>query len=33
VTNQDWGSYVSPFAASVLPVPVGTFMAVVGAIE
>jgi hypothetical protein len=29
----DWGSYVSPFAASLLPVSVPTFMAAVGVIE
>ncbi|HEX5070023.1 MAG TPA: hypothetical protein VFV78_07380 [Vicinamibacterales bacterium] len=29
----DWGSYVSPAAAHLLPMPVGTFMAVVGVIE
>ena len=29
----DWGSYVSPAAASLLPVPVGTFMAIVGIVE
>ena len=29
----DWGSYVSPLAAGLLPVPVGTFMAAVGVIE
>lgn len=29
----DWGSYVSPAAAHLLPVSVGTFMAVVGVIE
>jgi hypothetical protein len=29
----DWGSYVSPFAAGLLPVSVGTFMAAVGVIE
>ena len=29
----DWGSYVSPAAASLLPVPVSTFMGIVGVIE
>src|SRR5262245_28406099 len=29
----DWGSYVSPLAAQLLPVSVGTFMGVVGVIE
>ena len=29
----DWGSYVSPVAASALPVSIGTFMGVVGVIE
>lgn len=29
----DWSAYVSPFAASVLPFSVGTFMALVGGIE
>lgn len=29
----DWGSYVSPLAARVLPVSTGTFMGVVGVIE
>jgi hypothetical protein len=29
----DWGAYVSPMAAAVLPVSVDTFMAVVGVIE
>ena len=29
----DWGSYVSPFAAGMLPVSVPTFMAAVGIIE
>jgi hypothetical protein len=29
----DWGAYVSPLAASLLPVSVGTFMAIVGVIE
>ena len=29
----DWGAYVSPMAAAVLPVPVHTFMAIVGVIE
>ena len=29
----DWGSYVSPAAASMLPVPVSTFLAIVGVIE
>jgi uncharacterized membrane protein YphA (DoxX/SURF4 family) len=29
----DWGSYVSPIAAGLLPVSVPTFMAVVGVIE
>jgi hypothetical protein len=29
----DWGSYVSPAAAQLLPVPVPTFMAVVGIVE
>ena len=29
----DWGSYISPAAAALLPVPVPTFMAVVGVIE
>ena len=29
----DWGSYVSPMAARLLPVPIGTFMAAVGVIE
>ena len=29
----DWGSYVSPAAAHMLPVSVGTFMAAVGIIE
>ena len=29
----DWGSYVSPTAAQLLPVPIGTFMAAVGVIE
>lgn len=29
----DWGSYVSPFAANLLPFPVGTFMGIVGVVE
>jgi hypothetical protein len=29
----NWGSYVSPAAASLLPIPVHTFMAAVGVIE
>ena len=29
----DWGSYVSPLAAQLLPVSTGTFMAIVGVIE
>jgi hypothetical protein len=29
----DWGSYVSPLAARVLPVSVSTFMGIVGVIE
>jgi hypothetical protein len=29
----DWGAYVSPFAVHLLPVSVGTFMAIVGVIE
>lgn len=29
----DWGSYVSPFAASLLPFSVPTFMAIVGVVE
>jgi hypothetical protein len=29
----DWGSYVSPTAAGLLPVPVSTFMAIVGIVE
>ena len=29
----DWGHYVSPLAAGMLPVPVGTFMQAVGVIE
>ena len=29
----DWGSYVSPAAASLLPIDVSTFMAIVGVIE
>jgi uncharacterized membrane protein YphA (DoxX/SURF4 family) len=29
----DWGAYVSPAAANLLPVPVGTFMGAVGVIE
>lgn len=29
----DWGSYVSPIAAQMLPVPVGVFMGLVGVIE
>lgn len=29
----DWGAYVSPAAAQLLPVSIGTFMGVVGAIE
>ena len=29
----DWGSYVSPIAASLLPVSVQTFMGIVGVIE
>jgi uncharacterized membrane protein YphA (DoxX/SURF4 family) len=29
----DWGSYVSPVAAQLLPMPVSTFMGVVGVIE
>jgi hypothetical protein len=29
----DWGSYVSPMAASLLPFSVGTFMGIVGVIE
>ena len=29
----DWGSYVSPIAAQLLPVSSGTFMGVVGVIE
>jgi uncharacterized membrane protein YphA (DoxX/SURF4 family) len=29
----DWGSYVSPLAAQMLPVPVGLLMAVVGVVE
>jgi hypothetical protein len=32
-TLADWGSYVSPLAAGLLPFPVGTFMAIVGAVE
>jgi hypothetical protein len=29
----DWGAYVSPMAADLLPISVGTFMAVVGVVE
>ena len=29
----DWGTYVSPLAAQVLPVSTGTFMGIVGVIE
>ena len=29
----DWGSYVSPLAAQVLPVPIGVFMGLVGVVE
>lgn len=29
----DWGSYVSPLAARILPVPVGVLMGVVGIVE
>jgi hypothetical protein len=29
----DWGSYVSPAAASLLPIPVGMLMAIVGVVE
>ncbi len=29
----DWGSYVSPLAAQLLPVSTGTFMGIVGVIE
>jgi hypothetical protein len=29
----DWGAYVSPMAASALPVSIGTFMGIVGVIE
>src|SRR3989442_14673861 len=29
----DWGSYVSPLAAQLLPVSTGTFMGIVGIIE
>jgi hypothetical protein len=29
----DWGSYVSPLAAQMLPVSTGTFMGIVGVIE
>ncbi|HSC27739.1 MAG TPA: hypothetical protein VLD67_10725 [Vicinamibacterales bacterium] len=29
----DWGSYVSPAAAQLLPVSTGTFMAIVGIVE
>jgi hypothetical protein len=29
----DWGGYVSPLAAQMLPFSVGTFMAIVGVIE
>jgi hypothetical protein len=29
----DWGAYVSPAAAQLLPVPVGTFMGLVGIVE
>jgi hypothetical protein len=29
----DWGSYVSPLAVRVLPISIGTFMALVGVIE
>jgi uncharacterized membrane protein len=29
----DWSSYVSPAAAGLLPVPVATFMAIVGIVE
>ena len=29
----DWGAYVSPFAAQLLPMPTGTFMGIVGVIE
>jgi hypothetical protein len=29
----DWGAYVSPLAAQMLPFSVGTFMAIVGIIE
>jgi xanthosine utilization system XapX-like protein len=29
----DWGSYVSPAVAGLLPVPVSTFMALVGIVE
>jgi uncharacterized membrane protein YphA (DoxX/SURF4 family) len=29
----DWGSYVSPIAAQLLPLPVGLLMAIVGVVE
>ncbi len=29
----DWGTYVSPLASQILPIPVGTFMGAVGIIE
>jgi hypothetical protein len=29
----DWGSYISPAAAAVLPLSIGTFMGIVGVIE
>jgi len=29
----DWGGYVSPIAARALPLPVGTFMGIVGIVE
>jgi len=29
----DWQRYVSPFAASLLPIPVGTFLHVIGIVE
>ena len=29
----DWGGYISPFAAQLLPMPTGTFMGIVGVIE
>jgi hypothetical protein len=32
-TLADWGSYVSPLAAELLPVPVATVMAAVGVVE